>query len=185
MTQEQWKAIQTHDPSYDGKFYFAVKSSRVICKPSCRARNPLPENVLIFPDLSAAIQAGYHPCAHCRPDLVKWLGAKGELAARARAYIQSHYTEKFSLDQMAEALFVNKIYLSKCFKQITGDTLLHYHNQTRCERARALLLGTELPMEVIGDRVGFATPSHFARVFRSLYGCSPTEYKRTFLKSLQ
>ncbi len=185
MTREQWKAIETHDPEYDGKFYYALKTSKLICRPSCTARKPVPENVIIFSSLKDGMEAGYHPCTRCRPDLPEWRGAKRDLAMRAEAYIQKHFTQKFSLDQIAEALFVNKIYLSKCFKEITGGTLLHYHNQVRCEKACELLRETELPVEVISDRVGFATASHFARVFRTFYRCSPTEYKRSFLKSLQ
>ena len=185
MTREQWEAIEKRDPAYDGKFYYALKTSRTICRPSCTARKPTLENVVIFSSLEDGIHAGYHPCTRCRPDLPEWRGAKRELVSRAEAYIQNHFAEKFSLDQMAEALFVNKIYLSKCFKEITGDTLLHYHNKTRCDEACRLLKESELAVEVISDRVGFATSSHFARVFRNYYHCSPTEYKRNFLKSLK
>ena len=99
-------------------------------------------------------------------------------AEKAIAYIQTHYAEKFSLDQIATALFLNKIYLSKCFKQATGVTLLQYHNRVRCEAACALLEHTDLSVEIVSDRVGFATPSHFARIFRGVYACSPTEYRK-------
>ena len=184
MTKEQWKAIESRDAAYDGQFYYAVKSSKSICKPSCTARKPVPENVIIFSTLEDGIKAGFHPCSRCRPDLPDWQGAKRELAARAEEYIRAHYTDKFSLDQIADALFVNKIYLSKCFKAITGDTLLHFHNKVRCEKACELLTGSELSVDVIGRKAGFATSSHFAKVFRSFYNCSPTEYKKKFLSEL-
>lgn len=106
-------------------------------------------------------------------------GASAELAARARTYIDEHYTEKFSLDGLAAALFVNKIYLSKSFKKATGETLLGYHNRKRCEEACRLLRTTDLNAEIIGSRVGYVTPSHFARVFKSIYGISPTAYRKT------
>lgn len=99
-------------------------------------------------------------------------------ADRATEYIQAHYTEKFSLEQIANALFLNKIYLSKCFKQATGGTLLQYHNRVRCEKACELLKNPDLSIEIVSDRVGFATPSHFARIFRGIYGCSPSEYRK-------
>lgn len=106
-------------------------------------------------------------------------GAKRELARRAMEYIQAHSTEKFSLEAIAGVLFVDRIYLSKCFKSVTGTTLLKYHNQVRCEAASRLLTGSDLSMELIAVRVGFATPSHFARVFRSVYGCSPSSFRKT------
>ena len=185
MTKEQWEAIKNHDLSYDGKFYYGMKTSRTICKPSCSARNPHPENIVIFPKLEDGLQAGYHPCTRCRPDLPEWHGARQELVSRAEKYIHSHFSDKFSLDQIAEALFVNKIYLSKCFKDITGSTLLRYHNGIRCQEACRLLRETDLPVEIVSDKVGFATSSHFARVFREFNRCSPTEYRRNYLKSLK
>ena len=105
-------------------------------------------------------------------------GAPFVIAERAKEYIQTHYPEKFSLDQMATALFVNKIYLSKCFKQATGGTLLKYHHKIRCAKACELLKTTDLSVEIISDRVGYATASHFARTFRGIYHCSPIEYRK-------
>lgn len=99
-------------------------------------------------------------------------------ADKAIDYIRTHYTEKFSLDRIAGALFLNKIYLSKCFKQVTGVTLLQYFNRVRCEKACELLMDSTLSIEIISDRVGFAIPSHFARIFRGIYGCSPSEYRK-------
>ncbi len=113
-----------------------------------------------------------------RNDTAKKTGAAVSAAKKAAEYIDLHYTEKFSLDRIAAALFLNKIYLSKCFKQATGSTLLQYHNRVRCENACELLTGTDLSVEIVSDRVGFATASHFSRVFRSFYGCSPSEYRR-------
>ena len=105
-------------------------------------------------------------------------GAPFVIAEKAKDYILTHYAEKFSLDQMANALFINKIYLSKCFKQATGETLLQYHNRIRCEKACALLKETSLSVEIISSRVGYATASHFARIFRGIYHCSPMEYRK-------
>ena len=100
-----------------------------------------------------------------------------EIAGRAKEYIEEHYTEKFSLDAVADALYINKIYLSKSFKKATGSTLLAYHNMTRCSRAAEMLSSSDLHVEIIGSMVGYVTPSHFAKVFRSIYGCSPSEYR--------
>lgn len=104
---------------------------------------------------------------------------KEELAERARSYIEEHYAEKFSLDVLAGALFVNKIYLAKTFKEITGSTLLRFFNETRCRKACALLAKTDLNIEIIGNQVGYSTASHFAKQFRSCCGCTPSEYRKS------
>ena len=100
-----------------------------------------------------------------------------ELAARAAAYLEEHYTDKFSLDAIASTLYIDKIYLAKCFKQATGDTLLQYHNRLRCEEAKRLLSSTDLPIEEVSSQVGYVTPSHFSRLFRKYTNMSPTQYR--------
>lgn len=105
-------------------------------------------------------------------------GAQAATARKAADFIEAHYTEKFSLDRMAAALFINKIYLAKCFKRVTDSTLLQYHNLVRCEKAAELLRTTHLSIEIISGQVGYATASHFSRTFRGVYHCSPMEYRK-------
>ena len=105
--------------------------------------------------------------------------AKCVLAHRAASYIEQHYTEKFSLNHMAEDLYINKIYLAKSFKSVTGTTLLSYHNECRCREARRLLSETKLPIDIIGAQVGFVTASHFSRIFKEKNACTPSEYRRS------
>ena len=105
-------------------------------------------------------------------------GAQAVTARKAADYIETHYIEKFSLDRMAAALFINKIYLAKCFKRMTDTTLLQYHNLVRCEKAAELLRTTDLSIEIISGQVGYATASHFSRTFRAVFHFSPTEYRK-------
>ncbi len=185
MTREQWMAIQQRDSAWDGKLYYAVKPSKTVCRASCTARSCEPEDVVVFDTLEEALQRGYHPCPRCRPDRPEWRGSKQKLTDCAKRYIHDHYREKFSLDVLANALFVNKIYLSKVFKQSEGITLLRYYNQVRCERSCELLRDTGWSVEAIGEAVGYNTPSHFARVFRAFCQCSPSEYRKRYLQSLK
>ena len=178
MTEEQWQAIRDCNPAYDGVFYCALRTTKVICRPSCRSRMCNPKNIVIFDTLEEGINAGYRPCKRCHSDIPGWKGAQAELAQRAKAYISQSYIEKFSLAGIAKALCIDKIYLSKSFKAVTGTTLLRYHNKMRCDEACRLLKETALSIEVIGARLGFSTSSHFARVFKSFYHCSPTDYRK-------
>lgn len=182
MTPEQWQAIKNNDAGYDGVFYYGLKTAGTICRPSCTSGKVSMRNVVIFNTLEDGIAAGYRPCSKCRPDVPGWRGAGYDLAERAAAYIRDHYTEKFSLDTLSEVLFVNKIYLSKTFKSVTGTTLLKYHNQVRCDKACELLRDTEFSVEIIGSKVGFTTPSHFAQVFHRQCGCTPSQYRKRYLE---
>ena len=62
MTTEFERAFATSDPTYDGRFVAAVRTTGIYCRPSCRARKPLPKNVTFLPDAAAARAAGYRAC---------------------------------------------------------------------------------------------------------------------------
>ena len=99
------------------------------------------------------------------------------LAQAAQAYVQAHSADKFSLQAVADALFVNGSYLLRVFKANTGHTLLWYHNHVRCERAQALLAEGDASISEIGEEVGFVSSAHFSHVFRKMTGVTPTEYR--------
>ncbi len=99
------------------------------------------------------------------------------LAEAAEAYIEAHSAEKFSLQAMSDALFVNGSYLLRVFKARTGRTLLWYHNHVRCEKAKTMLTDSEQSISQVGEEVGFVSSAHFSHVFRKMVGCTPTEYR--------
>ena len=110
------------------------------------------------------------------PDL-KETPKAGEVCKAAQAYMEAHSAEKFSLDEMAKALFVNGSYLLRAFKRHTGMTPLSYHHDVRCRKAKELLTETELSVSRIGETVGFVSSSHFSHIFRKTEGCTPSEYR--------
>ena len=101
------------------------------------------------------------------------------LSQAASGYIEQHSREKFSLQRMADDLFVNASYLLRVFKKHTGFTPLAYHNYIRCERAKGLLAGTSEEISEIGEMVGFVSSAHFSHVFKKTEGCTPSEYRMT------
>ncbi len=100
-----------------------------------------------------------------------------DLSQAARAYIEAHSAEKFSLKEMAGALFVNGSYLLRTFKRRTGMTPLSYHHRVRCQKAKELLVRTDQTISQIGEAVGFVSSSHFTHIFRRTEGCTPSEYR--------
>jgi O-6-methylguanine DNA methyltransferase len=65
---EMERAFFASDPAADGRFVAAVRTTGIFCRPSCRARKPLPENVVFLADSEAARGAGYRPCLRCHPE---------------------------------------------------------------------------------------------------------------------
>jgi len=107
------------------------------------------------------------------------------LALQAAYYIREHSEQKFSLSEIAGALFVNSNYLARVFKHETGHTLLWYHNAVRCENAKKMLLETKLSVAEIGSAVGYISPAHFSHLFRKITGLSPSEWRTKAEESSQ
>ena len=100
-----------------------------------------------------------------------------DLAKAAQDYIEAHSAEKFSLREMAGALFVNGSYLLRVFRRRTGMTPLRYHHLVRCQKAKELLTASDRTISEIGEEAGFVSSSHFSHIFRKTEGCTPSEYR--------
>ena len=85
-----YRAVQARDARFDGRFFTAVRTTGIYCRPICPARTPKLENVAFFPTRAAAQEAGYRPCLRCRPeaspDLDGWRTASSTVS-RALALI--------------------------------------------------------------------------------------------------
>ena len=103
------------------------------------------------------------------------------LCEAAQKYIETHSAEKFSLDAIAKALFVNGSYLVRTFRRYTGTTPLRYHHLIRCEKAKEFLAQPDLSISLVGEMVGFVSSSHFSHIFREMEGCTPSEYRAAHL----
>ncbi|MBR1709437.1 MAG: methylphosphotriester-DNA--protein-cysteine methyltransferase family protein [Clostridia bacterium] len=178
MTEAQWMAIQNHDDSYDGQFWYGSINTHTFCRPSCKSRTPERCNILLYSSIEEAKADGKTPCRRCRPDQLDWAGSKKELAQAAAKIIQREYTEKFSLPGIASRLYVNKSYLLRVFRQETGHTLLWYHNHIRCEKAKTLMQDSSLTLTEIAEQIGFTSSAHFSRVFTQMCGISPMLWRK-------
>ena len=65
---ERWQSVLDRDARADGQFVFAVQTTGIFCRPSCRAKHALRKNVSFFADAEQAQAAGFRPCKRCRPD---------------------------------------------------------------------------------------------------------------------
>jgi AraC-like DNA-binding protein len=94
------------------------------------------------------------------------------------AWVEAHYHEAFTLTQLADALHLTKTYISRVFREETGSNLMEYVTARRIRQACWLLHNTDLPVEHIGEKVGFPNFSYFCQVFKKNVGTSPNRSRK-------
>ena len=100
------------------------------------------------------------------------------LIEEAIQYIQAHYEEKLSLEDLAKRFYINAQYFSRLFKREMGVTFTEYINSLRVEAACHLLTATSYPAYRIASECGFSDPSYFNRVFLRHMEVTPQKYRR-------
>ncbi len=100
-----------------------------------------------------------------------------EQITRARQYIAANSHEELSLADVAKHARMSAFYFCKMFKKVTGVNFAHYVSGVRVEKAKNLLLNPNYRISEVAYEVGFQSLTHFNRVFRSIAGQSPTEYR--------
>ena len=93
-------------------------------------------------------------------------------------YMEEHYREKISLDQIAANMYLSSYYISKLFKSETGDTPINYLISLRMEKAKELLdTVPDCTIQNVAAAVGYEDAYHFSKLFKKYYGISPLYYK--------
>ena len=173
-TDEKWNAVISNDPSYDGRFFYGVRSTGIFCRPSCVSRVPNRENVVFFDCREDAERAGFRPCKRCRPDLASFDPA-AELADRAKTVIDRSFAERTELQEKLNALGVTRRHLTEVFEKKYDLTPEEYTAQVRLRRAKELLERGHRVTEV-SFSVGMESPSAFSAFFKKHEGISPSDY---------
>lgn len=99
--------------------------------------------------------------------------------AAVRRYIDLHFKEALTLEQLAEESHMNKYYLSHAFKREYGISPINYMISKRIEESKYLLAETDLSMSQIAQLLGFSSLSYFSQVFHRTQAVSPKEYRQS------
>ena len=102
-------------------------------------------------------------------------------AQRIKDYIDKHFADEFSLQQMADALHVSPYYLAHICKEVTGYSPLQYVLRRRIGEAQTLLITTDLPVTRIASQVGYDNPSHFNAQFSKAVGMAPRTFRKEYV----
>lgn len=103
--------------------------------------------------------------------------AKNPIISKAQNFIQEHLAEDLGLEQIASILGVSPFYLSKLFKEETGETLINHITTLRLEKAKQLLGNDSMIIKEITAATGYNDQNYFSKLFKQKYGLSPSEYR--------
>ncbi|ANF56312.1 AlkA N-terminal domain-containing protein [Halotalea alkalilenta] len=174
------RARLSRDPRFDGRFFTAVVSTGIYCRPMCPAPAPKAENVSYYASAAAAEAAGYRPCLRCRPELAPGGGAwrRGDSRlARALKLIDEGVLAERPLAHLAERLSLSERQLRRLFVERLGATPSQVHGTRRLLFAKQLLTETRLPITEIALAAGFGSQRRFNAAFLDAYRIAPRELR--------
>lgn len=94
------------------------------------------------------------------------------------SYMEKHYTDKITLEQLAETIHMNRNYFCRFFKEKVGKTPFSYLNEYRINQAASKLLQSKASITEIAINSGFDNMSYFIRQFKHCKGCTPSAFRR-------
>ena len=178
-----YRAIQARDARFDGRFFTAVHTTGIYCRPICPARCPKLANVDFYPSAAAAQAAGFRPCLRCRPECSPELGAwrgTSSTVSRALALIAEGGLDdaQASVDSLALRLGIGERQLRRLFERHLGASPIAVAQTRRLLLAKQLIHETNLRMVDIAFAAGFRSLRRFNDTFRKLYGRPPSALRR-------
>lgn len=105
-----------------------------------------------------------------------------QVISQIKSYIMEHFAGQLSLDVVAEHVFLSPVYVSRLFKQETGENFTDFITRIRIEKARELLRNPDILVADVGQRVGYPNPRYFYRVFKQMTGDTPSGYRSRFME---
>lgn len=176
-----YRAVLTRDARFDGRFFTAVRTTGVYCRPICPARTPRRENIIFMPSAAAAEAAGFRPCLRCRPELsphlAPWNG-RSATVSRAIALIAAGALNTSGVGELAGRLGLGERQLRRLFRTHLGASPKAVAQTRRMLFARQLVTETGLPLTQVALAAGFGSLRRFNDAFRARYARSPRSLRR-------
>ena len=171
----RWAEVAARNAAADGKFYYAVKTTGVYCRPSCTARPARPENTVFYGTREEAEKAGFRPCKRCQPDQPSRVEQYAVKVTQACRIIEDSEIA-LSLEDLAKQVGISTYHFHRIFKQTTGLTPRQYAGAQRERRVRYELRRASAVTDAIFD-AGYNSNSRFYERSNEILGMTPSNYR--------
>ena len=177
---ELYRAHLTRDYRFDGKFFVAVKTTKIYCRPTCPARKAKRENVEFFTHTFQAEEAGYRPCIRCRPESAPgspaWLGTSA-IVRRAIRIIETEALDAISVSVIAAKLGITERWFRALFKKECGATPQAYILDRKLSLAKNLLENGLTSVTEVAFSAGFSSIRRFNDAFKQKFKVTPSRFQ--------
>ena len=191
-------ALKARDARFDGRFFTAVSSTGVYCRPVCKVRTPKRENCSFFALAAQAESAGYRPCLRCRPELAPGatplngapLGSLQNWSTQDASAILAQQAARLlddpalwsegtpSMADLATRLGISERHMRRIFDTYWGVSPLQYLQTRRLLMAKRMLTDTQLPVAQIASLSGFGSLRRFNACFVAHYRLQPRQLRQ-------
>lgn len=171
----RWQAVCERDTRADGQFVFAVLTTGICCRPSCRSRRARRENVRFFADVAAAVAAGFRPCKRCQPDTDYPQQQRVDKVAQACRLLEQD--APLTLEALAGQLAMSPFHFHRLFKSVTGMTPKAWQQAWRAQRLREAL-EQGIPVTRAALAAGFPDSSSYYRQADAALGMTASQFRR-------
>lgn len=172
-----WEAVSSRDRTQDGRFYYAVVTTGIFCRPSCPSRLPRRENVRFYPTTGDAARAGFRPCFRCRPLAVLHGGPEAATIARLCRFIERNLEARLTLKKLSAESGLSPYHLQRKFKAIAGISPRDYVDACRLARLkRGLRSEDTITAAMVG--AGYGSSSRLYERSAGQLGMTPGAYRR-------
>jgi AraC family transcriptional regulator of adaptative response / DNA-3-methyladenine glycosylase II len=178
-----YRASARRDARFDGRFYTAVTTTGIYCRPICPAPAAKREHCRFFQSAAAADAAGFRPCIRCRPELAPgsagWDGSD-RYVRRAMAFIaDGGLSDGRTVSELARYTGVGARHLRRLFLEHVGASPVEVASAHRIALAKMLLADTSLSITDVALASGFRSLRRFNDVFKGRFGEPPSQLRRS------
>jgi AraC family transcriptional regulator of adaptative response / DNA-3-methyladenine glycosylase II len=177
-----YRALVARDARFDGRFYTAVLSTGIFCRPVCPARTPRAEHCAFFPSAAAALAAGFRPCLRCRPELAPgvagWRGTVNTVSRALSIIVDGGWREGEDVEALAERVGVGGRHLRRLFERHLGAPPVAVAQAQRVLLGKRLVAETAMPMAEVAFAAGFGSVRRFNDAMRRTFGRPPRDLRR-------
>ncbi len=176
-----YRALRTHDARFDGRFFVAVTSTRIYCRPICTAKPVKRENCRFYATAAEAEAARYRPCLRCRPELAPGnasVDASARLAHAAAIAIENDTYGDGGFEEIARRLGVTDRHLRRVFGAEFGVSPVAFAQTQRLLLAKRLLTDTAMSVTEVAYASGFSSLRRFNALFVERYRLRPLELRK-------